>query len=80
MSCGQSSRAFRIVAGKAVDDKAVRRSRIEPDRERSVLTRMSGAGADYAIPARNIASERARSRTHIGCVHGKILQGSWLKN
>jgi hypothetical protein len=55
----------------AVDDKPIRRARIEPNRERPVLTGMSGARTEHAIAARNIAVKRARCRTHIMDVHVK---------
>jgi hypothetical protein len=62
------------IASVAKDDKAIRCSRVKPNRQRSVLKGVSWAGADHAIAARNVTSKRARSRTHIGCVHVEFLQ------
>src|SRR5262245_37817074 len=66
------------IAGMAIDDKTIGRARIKSDRQRSILMGVSGAGADQAIAARNVASKRVRCRTHIGCVHVKKSSRSLL--
>src|SRR5262245_22316622 len=66
------------IASVAIDNESVRRARIKSDRQRSILMGVSGAGADQAIAARNVASKRVRCRTHIGCVHVKKSSRSLL--
>src|SRR5262249_37307867 len=61
------------VACVAVDNEAVLVGD-QSNAKRAIRVRMTGAGTDHPITARNVASERAGSRTHIECVHVQLLR------
>jgi hypothetical protein len=66
------------IARVAEDDEAVWTVGAYPNTEGSITRRMSGAWTNNAIAPRYVAAKRARSRTHIGCVHVKNPSGNLL--